>query len=266
MSRTAKQIKIELDQITKRLDELIEMQTGINTNLKTLQDGFIGGKKSLDEVQTEQSKLTILNDSIKSLEARQRELQTAFDNQSAAEARQDLLEKLAETGKQAEPLFNEYLEVRAELHEHISRYAETLLEKISAYRNKQREYRTLLSQIEPQINKATRIDSTVYTGFYASIATELKAMGLTDNDLKFATQDAYSAPDLPFGQPIFVAQQILFNKLEKEKSIREKVELDKQRAERNAAQQAAVQAEKEAEQRRIEAEQQRVVQYQRING
>ncbi len=56
MNTTSKQIETELNQTTKRLDELTEMRAGITDNLKTLQQGFIGGKTSLDELQSEQGK------------------------------------------------------------------------------------------------------------------------------------------------------------------------------------------------------------------
>jgi cell division protein FtsB len=45
MKTTSKQIEIELNQTTKRLDELTEMRDDINAHLKTLQQGFIEGSR-----------------------------------------------------------------------------------------------------------------------------------------------------------------------------------------------------------------------------
>jgi hypothetical protein len=44
-------IKKELTATTERLNELNEMRMRPNNNLQTLQDGFIAGKTSLDELQ-----------------------------------------------------------------------------------------------------------------------------------------------------------------------------------------------------------------------
>ncbi len=52
------EIENELNQTTKRLDELTEMRMRSGNNLQTLQQGFVSGKTSLDNLQAEQGKLT----------------------------------------------------------------------------------------------------------------------------------------------------------------------------------------------------------------
>jgi septal ring factor EnvC (AmiA/AmiB activator) len=54
MNAKSNQLEIELNQTTKRLDELTEMRDRLNNNLQILQQDFIDGKTSLDAVQTEQ--------------------------------------------------------------------------------------------------------------------------------------------------------------------------------------------------------------------
>ncbi len=115
----SKQIEIELNNATKRLDELTEMRTGITTNLQTLQSGFIGGNTSLDELQSEQGKLTILNESIKALEAKQDELHAAFQKASLFESRSATIKQMKVIASEAETAFNEYVELRAAFGETI---------------------------------------------------------------------------------------------------------------------------------------------------
>ena len=43
MNAKSKQLENELNQTTKRLNELTEMRTGITANLEILQQGFIDG-------------------------------------------------------------------------------------------------------------------------------------------------------------------------------------------------------------------------------
>ena len=145
---TSKQIKTELDQTTKRLNELTQMREHLNNNLQTLQQGFVDGKVSLDELQAEQGRLTTLNDSIKSLEAKQSELQTAFKKASLSESRQELLESATKTALEAETLFKESLEIRDELDNAIGELAEKFCDKLSSFYAKQKEYLKLRAQFE----------------------------------------------------------------------------------------------------------------------
>lgn len=154
-------IENELNQTTNRLDELAEMQTGITANLQTLQQGFIDGKTSLDELQMEQSKLTILNESIKALEAKQNELHSAFQKASFSESRQTLLESAKATALEAETLFYESLGIRNELDNAIGAIAEKFCDKLSGFYDKQKEYMKLRGQFEPNIKTPEISDELV---------------------------------------------------------------------------------------------------------
>ncbi len=141
------EIEIELNQTTKRLDELTEMRMRLNNNLETLQQGFIGGKTPLEELQAEQGKLTILNESIKGLEVKQAELHTAFQKASLSESNQNLLESATTAAHEAETIFNESLEIRNELDTAIGEIAGRFYDKLSSLNDKRREYRGIRSQI-----------------------------------------------------------------------------------------------------------------------
>ncbi len=142
-------IKTELDLTTVRLDELTEMRDGINTSLQTLQDGFVNGKTSLDEVQAEQARLNTLNSSITALEVKRTELQTAFDEMTKAEARQNLIETARTTALEAETLFDEALELRRELDDAIGELAEKFTGKLFEFHEKRKAYVKLRGQFEP---------------------------------------------------------------------------------------------------------------------
>jgi hypothetical protein len=148
MKTTSKQIEGELNQTTERLDQLTAMRDGITTNLQTLQQGFIDGKTSLDELQNEQGKLTTLESSIKALEAKQDELHTAFQKVSASETRQALLEEAKVTATEAEKFHHEFISIRNEFGDKIRDYAEKTVDKIKAWRNKQMDFKRIEKEIE----------------------------------------------------------------------------------------------------------------------
>jgi len=149
MNKKSNQIQNELDQTTKRLDELTEMRDRLNNNLQTLQSGFVDGKASLDNLQTEQSKLTTLDSSIKALEAKQSELRDAFQKASLSESRQNLLDTARAAALEAETLFNQALEIRRELDNKTGELAEKFCDRLFSFHAKKREYMKLRGQLEP---------------------------------------------------------------------------------------------------------------------
>jgi myosin heavy subunit len=152
MIKTSEQIEPELDETTARLDELCEMRRSIESNLKTLQSGFIKRQKTLDELQAEQSKLTILNDSIKSLEATQTELHDAYQRASLIESRAERLEKAKTIAGEAADAHAEYINLRFELDESIRLTGGKMVDVVSQFFDKQYELKNALTTTEPQIS------------------------------------------------------------------------------------------------------------------
>jgi uncharacterized coiled-coil DUF342 family protein len=146
MKTQSTEIEKELDQITRRLDQLVETRNGID--LDALQKDFINGEKTFDEFQAAQGKFTILGESIKGLEAKQDELHTAFQKASLSESNQKLLESATAAATEAETLFNESLEIRNELDAVIARLAENLHDKLSEFYDKRREYLAIRFKIQ----------------------------------------------------------------------------------------------------------------------
>jgi len=254
------ELKNELDGTAKRLSELITMQDGITNTLKTLQDDFINGKAVLVQVQNEQSRLTTLNASIKSLELRQSELQTAFDTATAAEQRQALLEKLVTLGNKTEPLLDDYLETKSEFHEIISEYAEKLVKKITAYRATQKEFHNAFRQLAPEIENLQWITPELKP-LYSQIIDELEKLGLLEKAQKQAINGTFPEPALEYGQSISVAEGILSYKLRKAEQEKETARFNAELERNSAAQKAKRQEEEAVFVRALDATRQRIIQY-----
>ena len=205
------EIKTELDNTTKRLNELTEMRDRLNTKLETLQQGFIDGKTSLDEVQAEQSKLTTLDSSIKALEAKQNELHDAFQKAGASETRQALLEKAKVTATEAQKFHSEFISIRNEFHDSIRDYAEKTVEKNAAWRNKQKDFRGIASE----------------TGLTFK---ELEELGLTTESYKAATAEHINPSPLEYGDAVSAAVNVLTAKLDRAAQAKDKAEFDEKRA------------------------------------
>jgi archaellum component FlaC len=202
-------IKKELNQTTERLDELTEMRDALNNNLQSLQGGFINGKKTLEELQTEQGKLTPLSGSIKALEAKQSELKTELESAQKAELRQNSIEQMKKLANESETAFNSYLVLRAQTDAIFAEAAQKLVNKNLAWREKQSQF--------------------------GAIA---RASGLTESEIKAvpkfdsATITAYTVPELNFGYAVTAAESILSSKLTKAIQAKEQAEFNKRRFKR----------------------------------
>jgi uncharacterized phage infection (PIP) family protein YhgE len=197
--------KTELDLTNERLSELTEMRDGINTNLQTLQDGFVNGKTSLDEVQAEQARLNTLNSSITALEVKQSELQAAFDEMTEAEARQNLIETARTTAQQAETLFDEALELRRELDTKIGELAEKFTDKMFEFHEKRKAYVKLRGQFEPN-----------------------QTPGLSNDVLLLLEKNHLNFPPIRFGLSFQVACQVVEKEMEKEEIAERQAEKARQ--------------------------------------
>ncbi len=224
MNKKSNQIENELNQTTKRLDELTEMRDRLNNNLQTLQQGFIDGKKPLDALQAEQSKLTTLESSIKALEAKQDELHTAFQKASLSETRQTLLAKAKVTAIEAEAFHHEFTEIRSKFHDSVRDYAEKTVEKMSAWRGKQRDFGRIASETQLTFN-------------------ELEELGLTAESYKIATAEYINPVLLEYGAAVSAAVDTLTTKLDRAAQAERTAKFNEQRA----ANQEKIKAQIEAE-------------------
>jgi len=253
MNKKSNQIENELNQTTKRLDELNEMQKGITDNLQTLQQGFIDGKTSLDEVQAEQGKLTTLDASIKTLAAKQSELETAFKTAQNVEAVQTGISNLKTIAEQADAAFDEWNGLRVKLDGIISKFVDDIFSKSAEFYGKQKEFRALRSQLDAK-NSGIVIDD------------DLTRLGLPEKSRKSAATEYVSLSPCKFGQAIVTAESVVGQERQWKQHAIEKEEFQAQRAETQAAQKAKRDEEKAILAREFEAERQRVIQFRIDNG
>jgi chromosome segregation ATPase len=202
-------IKKELNQTTERLDELTEMRDALNNNLQSLQAGFINGKTTLEELQTEQSKLMPLDSSIQALEAKQSELKTELESAQKAESRQTAIEQMKKLADESELAFNSYLALRAEIETVFAEAAQKLVDKNLAWREKQSQFGAIAS---------------------ASGLTESEIKALTNFDS--ATITTYSVPELEYGYAVTAAESILNSKLIKAMQAKEESDFNERRFKR----------------------------------
>jgi chromosome segregation ATPase len=215
MNTTPKEIETELDQITKRLDELTELRDGTKNNLQTLQKGFIDGKTSLGELQTEQGKLTILNESIKALESKQDELDTAFQKASLSETHAATLHQIKLIAGQAETAFNEYAELRAELDKIIERVGGKMVDAFSLFRAKQKEFEIAFRELAPNVINFSPVPTDAIES-YRQAAAELKEIGLDGKSIALVTSNYQNLPRIEFGECVHTVKQLIGNKRDKQ--------------------------------------------------
>ncbi len=206
-------IKKELNQTTERLDELTEMRDALNNNLQTLQGGFINGKTTLDKLQTEQSKLMPLDSSIAALEAKQSELKTELESAQKAELKHDAIEQMKKLAGESEVALSSYLALRAETNAIFAEAAQKLVDKISAWREKQFQFGA--------IAEATDLSPS-----------EIKALLNDGKAFDSATITTYTVPELDFGYAVTVAESTLQTRLSQEVQAKEQAEFNKRRFER----------------------------------
>jgi uncharacterized phage infection (PIP) family protein YhgE len=248
MNKKSTEIKTELDSTTKRLDELTEMRDRLNTDLETLQQGFIDGKTLLDEVQAEQGKLTTLDASIKTLEAKQDDLHAEFQKACSVEAVQTGIGRLKTIAEQADAAFIEYDDLRVKLGETIAAAVEKIISKSAEFYGKQREFRALRSQLESR-NSGIDIDS------------ELKRLGLPGKSYNSATTEFIHLSSCKFGECVALAERVVGDEKNRRQRLIEKEEFEARRAETQVAQKAKREEEAANQTRQIEADRAQIVQY-----
>jgi uncharacterized phage infection (PIP) family protein YhgE len=215
MNTTSKQIETELDQIIKRLDELTELRDGTKNNLQTLQKGFIDGKTSLGELQTAQGKLTILNESIKALESKQDELDTAFQKASLSETHAATLDQIKLIAGEAETAFNEYAELRAELDKIIERVGGKMVDAFSLFRAKQKEFELVFREIAPKVINFSPVPVDAIES-YRQVTAELKEIGLDGKSIELVTSTYQNLPQIEFGECVHTVKRLIGNKRDKQ--------------------------------------------------
>ena len=244
----SKQIKDEMDNTNQRITELEAQQDEQAAVFEAAQQEFIKGKGNLDSLHAEQSKLTLISQTIESLRATYQRLKSSFEEQSEKENRRVLLKQMALAAKEVEPLFNEYLETRKELNDILADYAQKLIDKTSAYRDKQHEYQSIINQLEPPATEA-----------------ELSEIGIDPKTQTLAKTSYINRPPVEYDQAIVLVEQLLAGKINRAAQAKRNVEFNKQRETVKTAYEVMRREENVALEREFEAERQRIIKWRADN-
>jgi len=217
----SKEIEKELNNATKRPDELTEMRNSITTNLQALQAGFIDGKTSLDELQADQGKLIILNESIKALESKQDELHSAFQKASLSESRSVILKQMKVIADEAETAFNEYVALRHKFGETISKEGEKMFDMLLSFRSKQREFQRAFRGLAPGVDVSRFVPAEARESFNQT-RSELEQIGFSDQNFNLITKDYLRLPPIDFAEYVHIIEQAISSKRFKEEQAARK--------------------------------------------
>jgi uncharacterized phage infection (PIP) family protein YhgE len=209
-TQKSEEIKNEINQTTQRLNELTETQKRIADNLKVMQNGFIAGTITLDEMQIEQSKLTVLNDSIDALDARRAEMQAELDAVDALARRSDIVNQMAAAAAAAAKEFTEYARITDELNGILEKSSGELLDRVSGVIENKQKFRQLFLQIAPNGERSPEPGARLYLS--AEILQELKQTGIDEESLRVATADALEDSDAEFSGVIRLVKEMTSSK------------------------------------------------------
>jgi uncharacterized coiled-coil protein SlyX len=222
--KKAMEIKSEVDKTDSRITELETELSEQTATFEATQAAFVSGKTNIDELHAEQSKLTLVSQAIEALKATYQKLKSAFDNQSAQERRTELLKQMATAANEVEPLVNDYLQTRNEFNDVVSKYAETLINKATAYRNKQAEYQSIVRELQPT-------------------DAEIQESGLEQKTLTMASATYFNHPPMgTFTEAVALAENLLAAKINKAAQAKRQAEFSArtmERTEKAFAEQAA---------------------------
>jgi DNA repair exonuclease SbcCD ATPase subunit len=192
----ALEIKSELDKTQSRIAELEMERERQTVAVEATQKAFIDGKADVAKLNDAQGELSLYERTIESLRATYQRLKSAFDKQFEADSRGELLERMKAAANDVEPLLNDYLQTRNEFNDVVSKYAETLINKATAYRNKQSEYQTINAQLEPPATNSE--------------------IQISDTARRLASATYFNHPPLEYSEVIALAENQIAAKINKE--------------------------------------------------
>jgi DNA repair exonuclease SbcCD ATPase subunit len=144
--KKSNEIQSEITRTTQKIDELDSVKDSLQTELQNLQKSFTDGKTSFAELQTVQSKMTVLTDSITSMNSALNKLRGDFDAALTAENLQNLLASAKSTALEAQTAFDEAMAVRQKANNLIASHAEMYMEKIGKFQALKKEYNRIRAE------------------------------------------------------------------------------------------------------------------------
>lgn len=191
----AAEIQKEAERTNTRIEELESQHDEQASAFEAAQKAFVAGKGDVDRLHAEQGKLTLISQAIESLRATAHKLATTFKGQSEVESRHQIIQTMTAAANDVEPLLDDYLKTRNEFNDLVSKYAEALIEKAQAYRNKQSTFQTLLGGLDPKPSNS-----------------ELQ---ISDNARRLASATYFNHPPIEYGEVVGLAETMLAAKINK---------------------------------------------------
>jgi hypothetical protein len=202
----ALEIKSELDKTQSRIEELEMERERQTVAVEATEKAFIDGRADVAKLNDAQGKLSLYERTIESLRATYQRLKSAFDKQFEADSRGELLERMKATANEVEPLVNSYLDTRNEFNEIVAGYAEKLINKSEAYRNKQAEYQAIVRELKPT-------------------DAEIQESGLEQRTRTLAATGYINHPPMgTFTEAVVLAENLLAAKINKEAQAKRRAE------------------------------------------
>jgi prefoldin subunit 5 len=193
--KTSTELQSEINRTDSKIKGLEMERERQTVAVEATEKAFINGTADAAELNDAQGKLSLYERTIESLRATYQRLKSAFENQSEAEARREQIKKMTDAANDVEPLVNQYLETRREFHDLVCKYAETLINQATAYREKQSQYQLINAQLEPPATNSE--------------------IQISDTARRLASATYFNHPPLEYSEVIALAERLLAAKLNK---------------------------------------------------
>jgi phosphoglycerate-specific signal transduction histidine kinase len=151
------EIENEITRTTQKIDELDSVKDSLQTELQNLQKSFADGKTLFAELQTGQAKMSVLTDSLKSMNLALNKLRGDFDAALTAENLESLLQSAKSTACEAQTAFDEAMEIRQKANDLIETHAEMYMEKIGKFQALKKEYNQIRAESDCEIDISTDV-------------------------------------------------------------------------------------------------------------
>jgi uncharacterized coiled-coil protein SlyX len=201
MNKNAAQLESELNQTDSRIRELENERSNQTATFEATQQAFVAGKSDVNQLHAEQSKLTLVSQSIEHLRAFYQRLKSAFERQSAEERRGELLKQMASSANAVSPLVDDYRRARREFGLIVEKYATILVAKNEKYCIQQRLYQSIFADLDPT-------------------PEEITATGVPQITRTMAATGFINHPAVEYEEAVALAQSLLTAKINKEASQR----------------------------------------------
>jgi hypothetical protein len=200
------EIKTQIEKTNSRILELQPQLTDQTAAFETAQRGFVMGKVTLDAFHTEQSKMLLVKTTIVSLETGAQQLEIELQSALENEARQSVIAQMKAVANDAKKGFDAFVARRAEL----DTAARRAIDALENFRGAQNTFTKQFRQLAPNVEDPNRINKHSRAEHEAALI-ELEQSGISKETLDFISRRSLAdLPPLEFGgRLVTVAEEIV---------------------------------------------------------